>query len=100
MARFLVGPGLVPLVSLCSLLAGCSAIGLAAYKVAGPPEVPAKYVPVKEPLLVVVENYRQPSGWQADADLLARYVERELETSGVAPVVDSNKLREMRLSQP
>jgi len=81
-------------------LGGCSAAGAIMHKVAGPPAVPAKFVPAPKPLLVLVENYSRQSSGHADEDLLARYVEGELKEHKVAPVVDSTKLRELRMARP
>ena len=55
--------GLFKFVLLATALlpAGCNVVGVVAYKVAGPPKVPAKYVPPKEPMVVLVERYNAPS---------------------------------------
>jgi hypothetical protein len=79
---------------------GCIAAGVFAHKVIGPLPVPAKYVPAKEPLVVMVENYRQPSSAYTDDELLSRYIEGFLKGHQVAPVGESAKVRELRMDRP
>jgi hypothetical protein len=81
--------------------AGCSALGVAAYKLAGPPDNPALYTPNKtRPMLVLVENYRHQSSVAAHADTLARQLAAALEAHKVAPVIDLDKLQSLRDSRP
>src|SRR5439155_25959235 len=86
---------------LCMMtIGGCAAAGAIAYKVYGPPKIPAKYVPAKKPTLVLVENYQQQSSASADADLLARYTGDDLVAAKVVPIVDLDKLHALRDSKP
>jgi hypothetical protein len=67
---------------------GCAVVGLAAYKVHGPPAVPAKYVPPPRPTLVLVENYRHQSSVRdargtAFATLSITSIARELEAEQI-----------------
>jgi hypothetical protein len=79
---------------------GCSAAGVAAHKVLGPPAVPAMYVPQQQPLVVLVEDYHRATAL-TDDELLSRYVEEEFRRNvEKVPVVDSAKVREVRLSKP
>jgi hypothetical protein len=80
------------------LAGGCAAAGVAAYKVMGPADVPAKYVPAKEPMLVLVENYSRPSSAFTDSELLSRFLVSNLKTNNVAPIIDLNTLREFQAS--
>jgi hypothetical protein len=83
------------------LMSGCSAAGVLAYKLAGPPKVEAKYVPDKTaPMLVLVENYKNPSATQAHAELLSAYLAEDLTANDVAPLVPEEKLRELRDARP
>lgn len=75
---------------------GCTWIGAAAYKIAGPPPVEAEYKPTAEPILVLVENYRSASTTQVDAELLTRYINEELIDHKVAPVIEYEKLASLR----
>ena len=59
----------------------CSA-GAIAYKVMGPPPVQAKYVPPKQPMLVLVENYRNQAASVLDAQRLSYYVTDDLRKGG------------------
>ncbi len=81
-------------------LSGCSAIGVLAYKVYGPPKIEAKYTPAKAPTLVLVENYQHQSSARGDADLLARYLADDLAANNVAPMVDLDRLTALRDAKP
>ena len=70
-----------------SLLAGCQAAGVLAYKLHGPAKVSAEYVPQKKPMLVFVENYEHQSSVNAHADLLGRMLVKELDAHKIAPLV-------------
>ena len=80
------------------LVTGCSLGGALAHKVVGPPPIPAQYVPAKEPTLVLVENYRNPSATILDAHRLEGRVGEELERHGVVPLVDRSRLEPIRQS--
>ncbi|MGH7214506.1 MAG: hypothetical protein ACREIT_07070 [Tepidisphaeraceae bacterium] len=83
-----------------AFLPGCVAAGAIAYKVVGPPAVEARHVLAKEPTLVMVENYRQPSGSATDAEVLGRHVVVELMKHDLAPTVDVNTLYDLRQRDP
>jgi hypothetical protein len=78
------------------LVSGCNVGGALAHKIIGPPPIPAQYVPSKEPTLVLVENYRNPSAAILDARRLERRVADELQRHSVAPVVDPDRLESVR----
>ncbi|HEV2292770.1 MAG TPA: hypothetical protein VGR35_02880 [Tepidisphaeraceae bacterium] len=78
------------------MLAGCTVASALQYKFAGPPAVEARYVPAKEPMLVLVENYRSSSGAYSDAEMLARHLMLELKEHDVAPLVPLEKLYALR----
>ena len=87
----------------CALLCvgGCNIFGAVASKAVGPTKVQAQYTPPPaEPLLVLAENYRNPSDTLIDAEQLVRYVSRQLEEKKVAPIVDPNRVFELRSSRP
>ena len=75
---------------------GCQWAGALSHKFVGPPPVPALYKPAKEPMLVLVENYRNPSASMLDAQRLAMLVGQQLRRHDVAPVVDMGKLETVR----
>jgi len=81
------------------LLSGCNVAGAVAYKVVGPPNVPAKYVPAKEPMLVLVESYRQP-GLTYDAEQLSRFVVVQIKQWDIAPTIDLMDLYKLRDGNP
>ena len=62
--------------TLLFFLTGCQVLGLAAYKLHGPAKVPAKYLPQRKPMLVLVENYRHQSSVNAHADVLVDHCRR------------------------
>jgi hypothetical protein len=78
---------------------GCNVFGAAAYKVMGPPAVPAEYVPEKEPMLVLVESYRRP-GMAYDAEQLSRHVVEQLKYWETAPTIDLMELYKLRDADP
>jgi len=84
------------LVFLASCAAGCAAAGALSHKFVGPPPVPAMYKPAKEPMLVLVENYRNPSAAVVDGQHLSHLVAEQLRRHNVVPVVDPGKLETVR----
>ena len=83
-----------------ALLFGCEAIGVAAYKLSPEPQVPAQYVPPKEPTLVLVENYRNPDSVSLAAEQLTRQITVELRHHDVVPLIDPDSLFELRNDHP
>ena len=88
----------------CSLIAlallfapaGCTTAGALAHKFVGPPPVQPQYKPAKEPMLVLVENYRNPSAAMLDAQRLSLLIGEQLHRYNVAPVVDPARLEAVR----
>ncbi len=81
-------------------LTGCSAASAIHYKIAGPPAVAAQYVPAKEPMLVLVENYGASAAGESDAEMLARHLMRELKEHDIAPLVPLETLYALRTNKP
>lgn len=79
----------------CICLSGCNVGGIAAAKIFGPPDVPAKYVPENESMLVLVESYRQPS-LAHDAEQLARHIVEQIKRWKIAPTTDLTALYALR----
>ena len=80
---------------------GCRAGGALAYKAFGPAPVPPKFTPANEPTVVLVENYRNPSVTEFDADRIAREVGDDLVKNKVlATVVDQDHVRALREADP
>jgi hypothetical protein len=75
---------------------GCFVLGAVAHKIAGPPAIKARYVPVKEPMLVLVENFHNPAATRLEAQRLAALVAELLERHKVAPVVRPARLTEVQ----
>lgn len=71
---------------------GCTTAGALAYKLSGPRPIPAQYKPAKEPMLVLVENYHNPSAAMLDAEQLSNRLADGLRFYRVAPLVDPSKL--------
>jgi hypothetical protein len=90
----------LPFAILLLLLSGCQVLGVLAYKVHGPPKVPAQYVPAKKPMLVLVENYEHQSSVNAHADLLAHMLVKELGERKIAPLVSLETLQALRDDKP
>lgn len=85
--------------ALCLLLSlnGCNIFGAFFAKVAGPTPVEAKYKPSKKkPLVVLVENYRNPSSVRLDAERLSRHITDEISRHHIAPVIDPGEVDDLR----
>jgi hypothetical protein len=77
---------------------GCAAAALVLNDTVGPSNVPAKYVPPKTPMLVMVENYSSGAG--IDAQELCRYVDADLAANKIAPLVDQDKVYRLKDADP
>ena len=82
------------------VMSGCAVPGAILYKVAGPPAVPAKYAPPKEPMLVLVEEAHRRSGTMIETEELASALELELKANNVAPLVDGQQVHRLRDAGP
>ena len=79
------------------LVGGCTTAGALAHKLVGPPPIKAQYVPPKnQPMLVLVENYHNPSATVLDAQRLALRIEEELRRHRIAPIVGADQLELIR----
>ena len=74
---------------------GCNLLGFAANAV-GPPPVQPQYVPRKEPILVLCENYKDPGATYLESEQLERLVAHELVANDVAPPVGADTLAQLR----
>jgi hypothetical protein len=79
---------------------GCALPGALAYKFMGPPEIPAKYVFPKIPLLVLVENAHSGSIAIPEADALSAVIYEDLKEHKVAPLIDPARVHELRDRNP
>jgi hypothetical protein len=87
----------VSVLALLSLtLSGCNFLGVAAYKLAPDPVIPAQYVPPKEPTLILVENYHNPAALRLESETLARELMEDLKAANVAPLVDPEEAAALR----
>lgn len=85
------------LVVACSFACNaCSTAGVLAHKFVGPPPVPATYKPAKEPMLVLVENYRNPSASMLDSARLSMLVGEQFRRHNIAPLVAPARLEALR----
>jgi hypothetical protein len=85
--------------SLGICLPGCQYAGVVAH-IIGPPAVEPLYVPAQTPMLVLAENYANPSAGQDAAEQLERFVIDELVAHGVAPMADYERVYDLRASHP
>lgn len=88
------------ILALLGLMGGCAVLGAAVDKTNGPAMIAAKYVPPKEPTLVLVENYRLAAGGDVDCDRLGRYISQDLTENKVVPLVDFGILTQLRDKDP
>jgi len=86
------------LLLLLLLVSGCNLLGAAFSKVV-PDSVEAEYIPEKEPMAVVVENFNQGTG-EFEGDQIALYIGEELTRNKIAPVVDATKVYDLRAADP
>jgi hypothetical protein len=86
--------------SLACGAAGCNLLGAMAYKFGGAPAIPAKYAPPKTPMVVLVENSRNPATLRLEAQRLSSRVTDELDKHQVAPLIDPSKLNDLRRTDP
>jgi PBP1b-binding outer membrane lipoprotein LpoB len=78
------------------LLTGCEVASVLAYKLGPPETIKAQYTPPKTPILVLAENFQNPSMCSYEAEQIAWEIGRQLTDHQVAPVVSSDKLRQLR----
>jgi len=88
------------LVATFASVGGCSILGAGLAKTIGDPPIPAKYTLEQTPLVVMVENYRNPDLSAADAELLARTLYLKLEAKKLAPMVPYEKVLNLRNLRP
>ena len=80
---------------------GCAVPGVLAYKVFGPPPVPARYTPPNNwPMLVLVENPFSGAVAIPEADELSRVIYHDLDEHKVAPMIDPAKVNDLRDHSP
>ena len=80
---------------------GCALPSAIAYKVFGPPPIPARYTPhPTEPMLVLVENPFSGAVAIPEADELASVIYHDLDEHKVAPMIDPAKVNDLRDRSP
>jgi hypothetical protein len=94
--RAFVPPYLRASFCLLLLLTSCRLAGVAAYKLSGPPTIQPQYTPPKTPILVLAENFQNPSTCAYESEQLAWEIGQQMTDHAVAPVVSSDKLRQLR----
>lgn len=71
-------------------------MGAALYKITPPPAVEAKYTPVEQPMLILVENFSNPSANFIDSQRLTSQLAEDLSPHLAGTIVDSDKLYRLR----
>jgi hypothetical protein len=94
-ARAILHP-LSSILVLILIATGCTTAGALTNKLMGPPPVPAQYTPKQEPMLVLVENYRNPSATISDAQRLEDLIKEQLTQYKIAPLTDPARLDTLR----
>jgi hypothetical protein len=80
-----------------ALLTACVPVGAVVNKVVGEPPVPPQFVPDKtRPMLVLVENFRNPDAGRMDAQRVTIHIAEELKRYHVARVVDPEEAEALR----
>lgn len=90
----------LPLISAFLLVGGCAPAGALLSKVMPDPTVAAKYVPQRDNMLVVVENYQNPATVMEAAEQMDRQIAENLIAHKVAPLVNPDRLTELRTDHP
>jgi hypothetical protein len=85
--------------TLAAGLAGCQAIGAAAYKFSGPAAVEAKHPLGTQPVLVMVEKFENPAAAALDSEQLGHFLQEELRQHTTTPVVDQSKLTDLKAAK-
>ena len=84
-----------------SLLGGCNVIGVVADKVAGDrPVAPLIAMDKLQPLVVIAENYRDPTNDGSDAARIQQIVTDRLTARQVAPVIPADRIMAVRDRNP
>lgn len=83
-------------IALLAGLAGCNAVGAVLDKATTKPAIAAQYIPPKQPMLVLFEDYKNPDGAGIFADRLSSNVTAELKEHKIAPVIPPARLIEFR----
>jgi hypothetical protein len=94
---------LVLLTGSLAVLAGCNpaeVAGVAASTAEGPKTIKAKYVPAKEPMLVLVESYGNAGDVSGDAVQVGTALNQQLTTHQIAPLVDPTLLEKLQDENP
>ena len=79
---------------------GCALPGALLYKFVGPPAIPARYKVPQIPLLVLVENAHSGSIAIPETDALAQVICEDLRANKVAPLIDPDKIHDLRDRNP
>jgi hypothetical protein len=81
----------------CSLLAVVGIVGDAV----DTPSVPAQYIPPKtSPMLVLVENRKNPGMVWPESEQLATFISADLTAHNICPVIPQSKLADLRDKDP
>ncbi|HEY7115965.1 MAG TPA: hypothetical protein VH475_05245 [Tepidisphaeraceae bacterium] len=93
---------LLMLLAVATAGGGCALPGAIAYKVFGPPPIPARYAPPQtQPMLILVENAHSGSVAIPEADELSRVLYDELHAQKTAPpLIDPAHVHELRDHDP
>lgn len=92
--------GVMALGVMAASAGGCAVVGVAAYKLMGPAVVPPRFTPALVPTVVLVEPTRESGGAMPEADELAVTIYSELQAMKVAPMIDPQRLNELRAANP
>jgi TolB-like protein len=75
---------------------GCQYVGAVLGKVTEDPKTPAEYVPTRETMLILIENYRNPDSVAIVSDRLMSDVATQLKANKVDQLIDPKTLFEFR----
>lgn len=80
---------------------GCNILGFAADKTtSGVTYTNAEYTLAKEPMVVIAENWRNPTGTAIDTEEIEREVSENLNAQNIGPQIDPTAVIDLKSSRP
>lgn len=88
------------LVAMVAGVGGCQGVAAILDKVTPDPVDPAAFTPAKQNLLILVESYQNPASIAVVAEHMDRLIAEDFITFKVAPVVNPDRLTNLRTGKP
>jgi hypothetical protein len=82
------------------LCVGCNIMGFVADKTTTGEQKDAEYNLAKEPMVVIAENWKNPSGTAIDNEAIEREVSENLTAQNIGPQIDPIKVMDLKSERP